>query len=443
MPAAQFRSFASNSGQDVTALTVNKPSGVISGDVLYFIVWHSDSGVTSTTPSGWALQERRVDSTNFVVAELYMKVAGGSEPASYTLDHAGAVSHDIGVIIAYSNPHPVTPQDVFGGQTNTSLSTSATAPSITTTGTNKRVIGIFCGNNEDFTWTPPSGMTERVDVQAASGAGHRGTICITDELVAASGATGTRVATASDVVFSICFLIALNDKPDPITLTTTVNSAILAALSAAASVEAAIATNVAALLSAEGAVQTALTTNVSTDGRIIPNRAYITILEKNGPSEVATDKTTANIVYKGIDSQEDNSANPIIRPSTGQEYSYEKWIRLQVDGAFFAILNLRAYTDAANGLGTGVNLWWGTSSSYRAPIIPDKGFDPPQLNGLPMTNAFSFTSSAPLSLGAGPIESTGLPQEIGLYLVSVLEVEPLATAGTTPLETITFAWDEV
>lgn len=171
--------------------------------------------------------------------------------------------------------------------------------------------------------------------------------------------------------------------------------------------------------------------------------ATMLVQEKNGAGETATNKTAGTVRHKNADNATVDTANPLIKPASGQEYSYQKWLRLNVSGTFTQVSNLKVYTDGANGLGTGVKLWWITAAAYSTPVIPNESLDPPQHASTNMTNAFSYTSAAPLSLGAGPFDNTALPKDIGSYLISVMEVETTAAQGITPGETITFAWDEI
>lgn len=171
--------------------------------------------------------------------------------------------------------------------------------------------------------------------------------------------------------------------------------------------------------------------------------ATVLVREKNGDVETATNKTSGTIRHKNADNATVDTVTPLIKPSSGQEYSYEKWLRLNVDGIFTEVSNLKVYTDGANGLGTGIKLWWAVDATYSTPVIPTESLDPPQHDAVNMTNAFSYTSGSSLSLGAGPFDSTGVPKDIGSYLVSVMEVETTASQGITPTETITFGWDEI
>lgn len=171
--------------------------------------------------------------------------------------------------------------------------------------------------------------------------------------------------------------------------------------------------------------------------------ATVLIRELNGPSQTATDKSSATIRYRMSDSPTVDLNNAIIVPVAQTAYSYEKFHRLYVSGGTYTqITDLAAYTDGGNGYGAGVKLWWLSSASYTQPAIPNVAQDPPQYSATPMVNAFSYTSGASLSLGAGPFDSTGLPKQIGSYLVSVMEVEVGATAGVKTAEPYTFVWSE-
>jgi hypothetical protein len=64
------------------SVTVTKPTGVASGDVL-IAVWSSNEN-TVTPPSGFTLFDTMDDTTNLYRTYHYYKVCGGSEPSNYT-----------------------------------------------------------------------------------------------------------------------------------------------------------------------------------------------------------------------------------------------------------------------------------------------------------------------------------------------------------------------
>ena len=161
--------------------------------------------------------------------------------------------------------------------------------------------------------------------------------------------------------------------------------------------------------------------------------ATVQILEKNGAGPTTTDKTSGSIRFKNADNATVDTSNPMVKPGAGVDYSFEKWLRFNVSGGTYTeITNIKAYMDGANGLGTDVTLYAKAVTSYATPAeaTATAGY----------TNAFSYTSGSPLTLGAGPYTSTG---EKADHLVMMLTVGTTASGGITPSETLTISWDEV
>lgn len=161
--------------------------------------------------------------------------------------------------------------------------------------------------------------------------------------------------------------------------------------------------------------------------------ATVQIVEKNGAGGTQTDKTSGTIRFKNADNATVDLNNPMVKPTSGTDYSFEKWLRLNVSGGTYSqITNIRFYTDGGNGLGTGIGLYAKAVASYATPAeaTATTGY----------TNAFSYTSGSSLSLGAGPYTSTG---EKGDHAVLICTVDNTASQGVTPTETLTFAWDEI
>ena len=160
--------------------------------------------------------------------------------------------------------------------------------------------------------------------------------------------------------------------------------------------------------------------------------ATVIVNEKNGAGETATDKTSGTIRFKNADNSTVDSNNPMVVPGSGSDWSFQKWLRLNFTGTFTQVSNLKFYTDGASGFGTGVNLWAQAVATYATPAeeTASTGY----------TDAFTYTSGAPLSLGAGPYTTTG---DQGSYVKAALEVASTATQGALTAETVTFAWDEI
>ena len=177
-----------NSGD--TTLAINKPAGTAQNDVMIASVAIRPNSATVTPPSGWTLV-RRTDSTSGTSNSLlvYRKVAGASEPGSYTwiLDsgHTGAG----GGIESFSGVDTANPINVEAYSTGFATYWPQT-PSVTTTVANAMVVASYSISNGN-TWEnpPPSGMTQ--GFQATGGSEM---IQANYALQASAGATGTKTA---------------------------------------------------------------------------------------------------------------------------------------------------------------------------------------------------------------------------------------------------------
>jgi hypothetical protein len=165
-----------------------------------------------------------------------------------------------------------------------------------------------------------------------------------------------------------------------------------------------------------------------------------------------TDKTSGTVRFKNANNATVDLVNPLVVPTSGQEYSFEKWLRLQITdaGGFTQLSDLEVYSDGSNGFGTGVKAWYAIEATFQAPVVPDESQDPPFFNGPStgspgdaMADLFGLTSGSPGSLGAGPFTDGSPAEHIGSFIVLVMEVETTASAGVTPSETLTFAYSEI
>lgn len=172
-------------------MTIGKPAGVSSGDVL--VAFISTTGATVTSPpSGWSLIRSELSSSGYRLY-AYSHVAGGSEPASYDWTFS-ADTESLGAIVAYTGVDNGNPVNTHSGQTDVTTGTqSVVAPSVTPSVTGCWLIGGFMSTDGTVTWTPPTGMTERVDAHDLVGL----SLEVTDENYGTTSASGTRTATQS------------------------------------------------------------------------------------------------------------------------------------------------------------------------------------------------------------------------------------------------------
>lgn len=195
--AVAFRSSANSSGA-VASLALAKPTGAVQGDVVVAAV-NSVSGGTVTPPAGWTqLGTEQVDSV--VRTAFFWRLVGASDPSTYTFTSALATFMD-SVQGAYSGTGLfVSGNAVSKATTATTFTTSA----ITTQFANALIVTAFVTQLNAVTWTPPSGMTERQDVNGLE---------LNDVIQVSAGSTGTKAATASastDAAYLIC---AIEESP--------------------------------------------------------------------------------------------------------------------------------------------------------------------------------------------------------------------------------------
>lgn len=171
-----------------TAATCNKPTGVASGDVLVaavFIYENPTAGVT-TPPSGWTLISAANAAVGNVYQRIYLKVAGGSEPSSYTwtINNDDVCAIGIG---AWTGVDGTTPQDATAtANSGTGANRAATG---LTTATDGAVIAMLSSGWTSAISAQPSGMTSRIVWN---------TVCnVSDQTIATAGATGTKTATSA------------------------------------------------------------------------------------------------------------------------------------------------------------------------------------------------------------------------------------------------------
>lgn len=184
-------SWGTNTGSSSSA-SIDKPSGVSADDMLVVgLTFEKGSDEDLTPPTGWTLIRRTDNSSNSGLATYY-KIAGASEPSSYSFDLDNGSKWCIG-IVRLSDVDDVSPIDVSSG--NTGSGTSTVASSVTTTG-NSELILLYYTNKKDANYSTPSGATEVYDDPNSSGGQPSNMLAYTTQAVA--GATGDYTSTATE-----------------------------------------------------------------------------------------------------------------------------------------------------------------------------------------------------------------------------------------------------
>lgn len=200
--AIGLRAVSSNAN-DVTGgtLVCNKPSGVVSGDLLVAIVGRDQDAAATTnfTSSGWTLDTFFSGTSTYATLAVLWKVAGGSEPATYTFtstSYSGGPSQFVIHIVALTGASTASPIAVSAVKTDAgSANANIVAPTITIPAGLSDPAWLFTAHTAlwfgSASWTPPSGMTERIDD------GDVWMHVETNTESRTAGATGTRTASFS------------------------------------------------------------------------------------------------------------------------------------------------------------------------------------------------------------------------------------------------------
>src|SRR6266571_5413013 len=160
------------------------------------------AGNVITRPTGWNLVLRQ-DTSSAIATATYVKVAGSSEPASYTWSF-GTAGQASGGIASYMGVNTTTPVDASHAQYNLNTSNVDNTGVTTTTANDMLVYAV--GITLATTVNVPSGFTEQWRTSSSSST----TSEMSQKIFASTGATGTIHGTLnSGANANITILIAL------------------------------------------------------------------------------------------------------------------------------------------------------------------------------------------------------------------------------------------
>jgi hypothetical protein len=195
-----------------TSHSITKPDDVVAGDLILLILSSAAQQTAGVFPFTWPEGFTPIGvsangaSNHRTCAGAAYKIAGGSEPASYSFDYNQhpTVNYTFRAVAVRVTDHdPTTPAGAFSGAHNSSSSdTSVTVGTLTADADSLLVGHLQYQGASGNTITPPSGFNARSS--ATSGAGYN-----TSERSWAGGATGSLVfsmslgAHATSIVFAI------------------------------------------------------------------------------------------------------------------------------------------------------------------------------------------------------------------------------------------------
>ncbi|MDQ1167893.1 T9SS sorting signal type C domain-containing protein [Flavobacterium sp. SORGH_AS_0622] len=145
-----------------TSLTINKPAGVVIGDVMLVNIAQIGSGnLSNPTSAGWTLIAGANLGTNDRWGAVLYKIATASEPASYTFTLNSNITGGVGSIVAFtgvdvSGPNPF---DVTSPTIQATNNTTVNATQITTVTNNTAIIMFGQVANSSPSWNDNAWQT--------------------------------------------------------------------------------------------------------------------------------------------------------------------------------------------------------------------------------------------------------------------------------------------
>jgi hypothetical protein len=164
----------------VTSYTINRPSGVASGDLMIATVALSNSTPNVTAPSGWTLVTQfETDGTVDGYMAILKRTAGSSEPTSWTGTLSQASLPIITEVVAYRNCDTAANQFIDSDTSSKSGGSTITTASVTNDNSGAWRVCSFMASRQTLSFAPTfssSEVSERADDSASyGGSGRYGT----------------------------------------------------------------------------------------------------------------------------------------------------------------------------------------------------------------------------------------------------------------------------
>jgi len=163
-----------------------------------------------------------------------------------------------------------------------------------------------------------------------------------------------------------------------------------------------------------------------------------------------TEQVVTNLRFNNEDTNDQDTASPVVIPGAGDVYSFWKHIYLDATTApDTEVNNVRIHADGSLAwVNVVLEVGDGTQTKNSG---SDAGYDPGQALVLTthdtvstVTDFFTFTSGAPRTVSISEAGSViNAINEKCDYVVLSLEVSSTATPGTKPTELITWLYDEI
>ncbi|MBL0012969.1 MAG: hypothetical protein IPP30_04190 [Flavobacterium sp.] len=199
-----LRGTATVSTSTNTNITINKPAGVIAGDLMLVNIAKGGNRTTNPSSAGWTfITGADLGGGTQRYGGVLYKIAGAAEPANYTFALGAGTNSASGGIVAFSGVNNTTPFDVAPGTISvqgSQIGVVATSKTTVTANTAIVMFGQAAGdnptwNNGSWNTTSPGGLTELFDI--GQGGGDQSSVGAAWAAKPTIGATGNGTATLS------------------------------------------------------------------------------------------------------------------------------------------------------------------------------------------------------------------------------------------------------
>lgn len=187
------------------SMAVPKPANLADGHAMVCYLFFRNASGTITAPSGWVLlgTTNTVDETCAVYAKPVPTASAESAASTYTFSSSAGAGRALAICALATGFDLTSLQNAYGAQAAHTGTGSVVLPAATLTAGNKQLVAFVLTNNTTTgsvsNITPPAGMTSVQQVTIDNGTSATSTLWVGQELVAATGSTGTRTVTVSPV----------------------------------------------------------------------------------------------------------------------------------------------------------------------------------------------------------------------------------------------------
>ncbi len=209
MAAPVIESVAKAANGNSTSPSCSAPAGIVAGELLVAFVNFDGLGANITGgPAGWTKLGGLDPSDVRVGHEIWWKEATGAEPGSYAWSQSASRRTAIGILRISGWDNTGTLKIAIDSAVQASTTTPL-SPSITTDVADSLVLWGAASEFGNLSYTPPSGTTEKIDIETGSGGDAGTALGVASEVIATAGATGTRQWSSSSTARFICSSVAI------------------------------------------------------------------------------------------------------------------------------------------------------------------------------------------------------------------------------------------